>query len=105
MKTESSGVTGTDVASLEVMNPVAAVDERNVLPAARLKDLDGKKIGLWWNSKPGGNFAVERLAELLENRYPGLDLRKFTVPFPTSAAAFQAVLDSKCDAVISTSGD
>ncbi|MBI4191458.1 MAG: hypothetical protein HY525_13095 [Betaproteobacteria bacterium] len=105
MKTEGSTVGGTGVASLEVMNPVAQIEEGSVRPAARLKDLAGKRIALWWNKKPGGNFAVDRVAELLANRYPGIELRRFSYPFPTNPAALQEVLDSKCDAVIGTSGD
>ncbi len=104
MKTESCTARGTGT-SLGVMNPVADIDERGVRPAARLKDLAGKRIGLWWNTKPGGNFAVDRIAELLEKRYPGIVLRRFTCPFPTKPESLQEVIDSKCDALIGMTGD
>ena len=105
MKIEASIARGTGVASLEVMNPVAQIEEKSVRPAARLKDFAGKRIALWWNTKPGGNFALDRVAELLEKRYPGTELRRFTYPFPTRPAGLQEVIDNNCDAVIGTSGD
>jgi hypothetical protein len=87
------------------MNPVAEMAERSVQPAPRLNDLTGKKIALWWNTKPGGGFALDRLEELLKKRYPGIELGKFTVPFPTKPAALQEIVDGKYDALIGTSGD
>lgn len=105
MKTEGSIAGGTGVASLGVMNPVAEIEDKSVRPAARLKSLAGKRLGLWWNTKPGGNFAFDRVSELLERRYPGIEIRRFTHPFPTSPAGPQEVVDNRCDAVIGTSGD
>ena len=61
---------------LEVLNPVATsqgeLKQFNLAP--RAATLDGKKIGLLWNGKRGGDTALARVAELLENRFKNIQL-------------------------------
>ena len=38
-------------------------------------NLDGKRIGLYWNVKAGGDLALERTEVLLKKRYPKATLR------------------------------
>ena len=61
---------------LEVLNPVAtsqgAVEQSSLAP--RSKSLDAKKVGLLWNSKPGGDVALSRVGELLQNRFKDVQL-------------------------------
>ncbi len=45
--------------------------------APRLNNLDGKRIGLLWNSKPNGDFILNRVAELLAARYKNIKIIKF----------------------------
>ena len=51
----------------EVLNPVAQFrsDLGKFLPATRIPSLDGRSIGLYWNYKPGGNWGLERVGEML----------------------------------------
>ncbi len=93
------------ICNLEVMNPVAELGEKMVLPAARLKDLNNKKIGLFWNTKQGGDAALKRTEELLSARYEGIVFEYFTYRLPTVPQGLKAVMDSHCDAVVATNGD
>ena len=43
-------------------------------PPARLASLKGKKIGLLDISKPGGNFFLDRLEEILRSKYGAGDI-------------------------------
>ncbi len=57
--------------SLEVLNPRGAIEAKPVFaPNPRLKDLAGKRIGLYWNNKPGMDNFYTVFAELLKKRYP-----------------------------------
>ncbi len=66
------------MARLEIQNPVAKTVEFSVKPAARLRDLAGITIGLYWNMKAGGDFALDRTAERLAARFPGVRFRRYT---------------------------
>ena len=92
-------------ANLEVMNPVAELGEKMVLPAPRLKDLNNKKIGLFWNTKPGGDAALKRIDELLSKRYPGITFQYLTYQLPTKPEQIKEALASKCDAIVATTAD
>jgi len=60
------------MARLEVLNPMARAEERSIPPAARLADLSGKRVGLYWNIKSGGDAALDRVEERLKERFPGI---------------------------------
>ena len=64
---------------LDVLNPVAevkTVDKFNTAP--KLKDINGKRIGLFWNGKAGGDKVLARTAELLNQKYTGLSFKNYT---------------------------
>jgi hypothetical protein len=62
----------------QIMNPVAEkVQEKGAL-APRLKSLEGKHIGLYWNFKGGGDAALKRTSELLQAKYPGVTTKLYT---------------------------
>jgi hypothetical protein len=66
------------MAQLEIHNPVARSVEHSVKPAARLRDLEGATIGLYWNMKAGGDAALDRTEQLLRARFPGARFRRYT---------------------------
>jgi hypothetical protein len=66
------------MATLIVHNPVARTVEHSVKPAARLRQLDGATIGLYWNMKAGGDAALDRIADRLRARWPDLRFRRYT---------------------------
>ncbi|GBD10522.1 hypothetical protein HRbin23_00166 [bacterium HR23] len=55
---------------LKVYNPVAKPVQSRLAPAPRLSTLEGRRIGLYWNMKAGGDVALEHTQRLLEKRFP-----------------------------------
>ncbi len=66
------------MARLEIRNPVAVALEQSVKPAARLRDLAGATVGLYWNMKAGGDAALDETERLLRARFPGTTFRRYT---------------------------
>ena len=58
------------MAILETLSPVATVvgDVKQTALAPRPSTLGGKTVGLIWNGKRGGEVALHRIAELLQER-------------------------------------
>ena len=94
---------------LEVLNPQASTIEQTVKAAHRLPDLIGKRIGLYWNLKAGGDHALTRAAELLTQRFPGLTFKRYWGEvgslFRMATAADVQRIAAECDAVIGTTSD
>ncbi len=56
---------------LELLNPRGLIESQPALvPAHRVGDLAGKRVGLYWNSKPGLDNFYTVFEELLKERYP-----------------------------------
>lgn len=56
---------------LELLNPRGVVEAKPTLsPTPRVTDLAGKRVGLYWNSKPGMDNFFTVFDELLKKRYP-----------------------------------
>ena len=97
----------------QVYNPTGAVmAERISNFAPRIDSFEGKRIGLLWNSKPNGDFYLNRVAELLSQRFPSSRIIKFyekhaaetANPDKKSDAALDLVVQN-ADVVISAQGD
>jgi hypothetical protein len=97
------------MARLKVMNPVARSDEQQVKPADRASDLRGATIGLYWNMKAGGDLALDRAAELLRERYPGLVLKRYQGSVGQNVKHLTAEdadrIARECRAVVATTAD
>ena len=97
------------MAKLEVLNPVAEAEEKLIPPASRVKDLSGKRVGLYWNMKSGGDFALDRIEALLKERLPGISTHRYigSVGFmmrhltPEDAER----ISQECDVVVGTTND
>jgi hypothetical protein len=66
------------MARLEILNPQARTVERSVKPAPRLATWEGVTLGLYWNMKAGGDFALDRTEQRLAERFPGVRFRRYT---------------------------
>lgn len=94
---------------LVVANPLAASTVHSIEPAPRAGDLHGKKIGLYWNIKAGGDHALDRTEELLRRRYPDAQFDRLlgsigsTVRHLTPADSDK--IASTYAAVVGTTGD
>ncbi len=72
---------GNEKVTLEVLNPRGKVPKiSEISPSPRLSDLTGKKIGILYNGKVGGEMLLPYLEEALKKRIPDIELRRWTVP-------------------------
>ena len=56
---------------LELLNPRGVVEAKQTLALTpRVTDLAGKRVGLYWNSKPGMDNFYKVFDELLKKKYP-----------------------------------
>jgi hypothetical protein len=62
---------------LQIMSPAADRIDFKVPPAPRVSGLEGKTIGLYNNMTGGADIAVERVAELMSQRYPGIKFERY----------------------------
>ncbi|MBM4406181.1 MAG: hypothetical protein FJ039_08380 [Chloroflexi bacterium] len=102
------------MAELRIVNPIAlaqaATPRANRFPpAARPQTLEGKTIGLFWNSKAGGEIGLTRTKELLQRLYPTSKFREYFGEHGTFARrASNAQFDSMakdCAAVVGATAD
>ena len=93
--------------NLEVLNPVAAIaaDLKEGMAAnARPSSLEGKRIGMHWNRKPGGIYFLRRLETLLKQQIPGIEVIQFDTPAPVRKEVV-AEIAAKCDVAILAQSD
>lgn len=80
-QTTQTGTTAGKV-TLEVLNPRGEVDPPPTkAPNARVADLDGKKIALYWNSKENGNVFWDAIEVLLKKAYPTATILRYNGGF------------------------
>lgn len=91
---------------LEVLNPVASSqgDVHQVEPARASPSLAGKRIGLLWNLKRGGDVALRRAGALLKERFPDCQIVFYTGHQPTPVPIMEAV-KRECDVVLASTAD
>ena len=92
---------------LEVLNPVArqrAMESiRPVNP--RLSSLNDKTIGLVWSGTHGGDVALNRVGEMLRERFQNVETRFYTGGnYPNPPHILQQAA-RECDAVVGATGD
>lgn len=95
--------------TLSVLNPVSLKIEKAGASAPRVEDLNGKVVGLYWNHKPGGEAALQRVDELLKARYPSVRTKMFvgSMGGAVKSATKEDVarMVQECDAVVGTTAD
>ena len=62
---------------LQIMSPAADRVDFKVPPAPRLAGLEGKTIGLYNNMTGGADIAVDRVAEYIGKRFPGVKFERY----------------------------
>jgi diacylglycerol kinase family enzyme len=79
--------------------------------ADRLADLNGKRIGLFWNGKPNGDLFLNRFAERLKARFDDLTVVRLWEVEPGTRTALGNTTDHlklmarEADLVLAASGD
>ena len=93
--------------SLLVLNPVGVHRFKPLPYAKRVKDLNHKKIGLYWNHKARGNIALDRVKELLSERYEGITFEWFETFISVEASKewFEKIKNRGIDGIVASTGD
>ncbi len=93
--------------SLKILNPVGILNFKPLPPAPRLTELKNKKIGLYWNHKARGNVALDRVKELLSQRFEGMTFEWFETRISVEATKewFEDVRKKGVNGVVASTGD
>ena len=94
--------------ALEVLNPRGEIPPITVTGiVARVRDLDGKKIGLVDNTKAGAEYFLDAAEELLKKKFPGATILRFRKSEGTinPAPKMYSAVAEKCDVFIYATGD
>ena len=92
---------------LEVLSPVAGQRAmENVSPISpRLAALNDKTVGLVWSGTHGGDVALNRVGEMLQERFDNTETRFYTGGnYPNPPHILKQAAE-ECDAVIGATGD
>ena len=94
-----------------VMNPVADVQVKKFGLADRFADLNGKRLGLFWNGKPNGDVFLDEVAHGLASRFPGSKTVKMWEIEPGTKTVYGNSADNlkrmsqSADFIVGASGD
>lgn len=74
-------MSGKSDESLRVLNPRGEI-EATPAPAVspRVADLKGKRIGIYWNGKPDGDFFWDTIEGLLREKFPTATILRYNGP-------------------------
>jgi len=81
MLLEEETMKGKSKESLRVLNPrgeIEAVPTIGVSP--RVAELEGKRIGLYWNGKPDGDYFWDVVEGLLREKFPTAAISRYNGP-------------------------
>ena len=92
---------------LEVLSPVA--QQRGMLATLptnpRPGDLDGKTVGLVWSGTHGGDVALNRVGEMLQECFDGVQTRFYTGGnYPNPPHILKQAAE-ECDVVVGATAD
>ncbi|MEE9149618.1 MAG: hypothetical protein V3U27_19735 [Candidatus Tectomicrobia bacterium] len=92
---------------LEVQNPIA--QQRGVLTAMpitpRPSSLDDKTVGLLWSGTHGGDVALKRAGEMLQERFNNVKINFYTGGHYPAPPAIVQQAGEECDVVIGATAD
>jgi hypothetical protein len=92
-------------AKLQVLNPRGEIELPPVAaPSARIAELGGKTIGLYWNEKAGGNHFWNGIEQLLKKRLPDTKILRYRGAFDLGDA-LAAKVAGEADAFLYGVGD
>jgi hypothetical protein len=78
----SVNVSGAGPVTLEVMNPRGEIPPPPFFaPSARVTELQGKRIGIYWLGKAGGDNFWDGVEELLSEKYPTAKILRYRGQF------------------------
>jgi hypothetical protein len=90
-----------------VLDPRILAGSRKVVPAPRLESLTGKRLGILWNNRLGGDRLLRHVGDVLTEKY-GVAEVYFTKKMFVGNAAPEEILNdlvTRVDAVVVGVGD
>jgi hypothetical protein len=100
-----SGAVLAETATLEVMNPRGDIPPPPFhAPAERVGDLNGKRVGIYWIGKAGGDNFWDGVEALVHERFPQAKVVRYEGPFDLGDAE-AAKLAHEVDTVFYGVGD
>jgi len=91
---------------LEVLHPVAVsqgkIDRAELAPVPQ--SLGGKRVGLLWNAKRGGEVALRRSGEILQERFQDCQVTFYPGMMPAPKAIMERAKQD-CDVIIGATAD
>ncbi len=92
---------------LEVLNPVA--QQRGLMNSLKINErpasLDNKTLGLIWSGTHGGDVALKRAAEMIQDRFENVAVNFYTGGnYPTPPPIVKQA-GEECDVVIGATAD
>ena len=84
--------TGVSGVTMQVLNPRGEITLPPISsPSARIPDLEGKTIGLYWNEKPGGVHFWNDVEQLLKEKLPGVTILRYSGAFDLGDALAEKI--------------
>lgn len=93
---------------ITVLSPLAKIFAKQVAPASHLDTLDGKVMGILWNTKPNGDILLQRVKEVLSSRFKLAGVIWQKKPRGADVAAPAEIIRElaiKSDFVVAATGD
>ncbi len=91
--------------SLTVLNPRCEIEPPKILaPQPRIPDLAGKRIGLYWNGKAGGDHFWNVVERLLKEKLPETAILRYAGAYD-AGDALAAKIAGEVDAFLYGVGD
>ena len=92
---------------LEVMNPVA--QQRGLMNTMQINErpetLDGRTVGLIWSGTHGGDVALKRAGEMLQERFSNVQVNFYTGGNYPAPPPIVRQAGEECDVVIGATAD
>jgi hypothetical protein len=92
---------------LEVLNPVA--QQRGELNVKTINErpstLNEKTIGLVWSGTHGGDWALNRVGEMLQERFENIEIKFYIAGGYPVPPKILAQAGQECDVIVGATGD
>lgn len=96
----------TATATIDMLDPVSPRKERRSNNGAdRLRSLENARIGLLFNSKPGGEHILAGVKKAIAADYPTVEFQERGKPYASVGADFLDELPGEWDAAVIALGD
>ena len=91
--------------AMTILDPTSKSSARSAELAPRPSSLDGLRIGLLHNTKPGGDTLLRTISDQLSRDYKLKSVIWRSKPLPTVPASFVLEMSEQCDVVIAALAD